>query len=247
VTRNVNQDLHRSLMRGGLTPDAAGPLASDSIQLSWVAKTGNLGVANNVNPPGIAILTDGYISYMRARVGTAPATTAINLRVSQVRDFTADTSGFVASTAMKNGSYTLKTVTPPGDGARIVTCTRTVVGGTDTAGTITVTGTDLTGAAQQETLTPGANGVLVSGTKYFKTVTDISGSGWTTATGDDTIVCGWAALSVIGLVSIAAATTSGLWTTGSRIQVISGDVIQVDVTQIGTGTVGADLALDING
>jgi hypothetical protein len=103
---------------------------------------------------------------------------------------TAVANGLVASVAMKVGAYTLAANNAP-SGARHVTCTRTVVGGADTAGTLLVTGTDLSGQVITETLTPGATGVLVTGTKFFATVTDVTGAGWATATGDDTIVVGW--------------------------------------------------------
>jgi hypothetical protein len=101
-----------------------------------------------------------------------------------------DADGFVVSVDMKVGAYTLA-ATAPTSGARHVTLTRTVVGGADTAGTIVVAGTDLSGQAITETLTPGANGILVTGTKFFATVTSITGVGWVTATGNDTIVVGW--------------------------------------------------------
>jgi len=248
MSLNVNQDTHRVLMEGGLTPTAAALLASDTIHHSWVAKTGNLGVANNVNPPGVALMYDGKINYIRARVGTAPATTAVNLRINQLNAGTvASANGYVPSTSMGNITYPQLVTTPPGSGARIVTCTRSTVGTADTPGTVLVTGIDITGAAQTETLTPGADTVLVSGTKFFARVDTMVGSGWTIAQTADTIVFGWGAQMVIALPVIAAAATSGVWTTAWPIVVTTGDVFTVDVTQIGTGTVGADLAIDING
>lgn len=104
------------------------------------------------------------------------------------------TNRFVVSVAMKVGAYTLANGgAMPTAGARHVTCTRTVVGGADTPGTIEIVGTDLTGAVISETLIPGAHTVLVTGTKWFATVTSVTGAGWVTATGDDTIVVGCAA------------------------------------------------------
>jgi len=98
---------------------------------------------------------------------------------------------FVTSVAMKVGAYTLANTTmPTARTARLVTCTRTVVGGADTAGTIVVVGKNLAGEAITDTLTPGANGILVTGTKWFASITSVTGVGWVTNTGDDTIVVG---------------------------------------------------------
>jgi hypothetical protein len=107
-----------------------------------------------------------------------------------------DADGFVVSADMKVGAYTLA-ATEPTSGARHVTMTRTVVGGADTAGTIVVVGKDLSGQTITETLTPGANGVLVTGTAFFASVASITGVGWVTNTGDDTIVIGWDALCAV--------------------------------------------------
>lgn len=108
----------------------------------------------------------------------------------------ASANGYVVSTDMKVGAYTLAAGAPT-SGARHVTCTRTVVGGADTAGTIVVVGTDLSGQEITETLTPGANGILVTGTKFFASITSITGVGWVTATGNDTIVVGWDAVCAV--------------------------------------------------
>lgn len=101
---------------------------------------------------------------------------------------------FVTSTAMKVGAYTVANGgAMPTAGAYRITCTRTVVGGADTPGSLEVVGTDLAGAVISETLIPGAHGVLVTGTKWFRAITSVTGAGWVTATGDDTIVVGIAA------------------------------------------------------
>lgn len=108
----------------------------------------------------------------------------------------ADADWYVTSVAMGNKTYTLAKSAPDA-GARNVTCTRTVVDTADTPGKITVTGKDLAGEVITEELTPGANGVLVVGTKAFASVTSVVGSGWTQGgTGDaedeaDTIVVGF--------------------------------------------------------
>lgn len=107
---------------------------------------------------------------------------------------TAVANRYVTSTAMKNGSYTVANDGLPGDGlCRNVTCTRTVVGGADTPGVLTVTGTDYNGETITEVLVPGASGILVSGKKAFKSVTSVVGSGWAVDSGTDydTIVVGF--------------------------------------------------------
>lgn len=102
-----------------------------------------------------------------------------------------DADRFVTSVDMKVGAYALAAATMPTAGtARRVNCTRTVVGGADTAGTIVVVGKSLSGQAITETLTPGGNGVTVTGTKWFASISSVTGAGWVTNTGNDTIVVG---------------------------------------------------------
>jgi hypothetical protein len=111
---------------------------------------------------------------------------------------------YVVSTNMVVGAYTLAHTTASDGLARNVTCTRAVVTGADTPGTVLVTGTDLDGTVITETLTPGADTVLVAGTKAFLTITSIVGSGWVINTGNDTIVFGFG--NLIGLpLAVSAA------------------------------------------
>lgn len=91
---------------------------------------------------------------------------------------TADVDQYVESVDMKVGAYTLAASTPSTAGARHVTCTRTVVDTADTPGTIVVVGKDLAGQTITETLTVGAHATLVTGTKWFATVTSVTGAGW---------------------------------------------------------------------
>lgn len=93
----------------------------------------------------------------------------------------------VESTNMKNGAYTVAHATL--DVARNVTVTQTAVGVADTAGTITVAGTNIYGEAISEEITPSA-GSTVQGAKAFKTITSVTGSGWIINEGNDTIVVG---------------------------------------------------------
>lgn len=108
-----------------------------------------------------------------------------------------DADGYVASTNMKVGAYTLAAVSPDDDCAHNVTLVRTVAGAADTPGTVVVVGTDLAGDAISETLTPGANGVTVVGAKAFATITSITGVDWSVSEANDTIVVGWG--DVLGL------------------------------------------------
>jgi hypothetical protein len=110
---------------------------------------------------------------------------------------TAVANRFVTSVAMKVGAYTVANASMPTAGARKITVTHaTVATGTDTLGTITVTGTNLAGATISEVITPLAD-QTVTGTKYFLTVTGVVGAGWVIAGGNDTITVGCAAAAVV--------------------------------------------------
>jgi len=111
----------------------------------------------------------------------------------------ADTDGYVTTVDMAVGAYALAATTPA-FGARHVTCTRTVVGNADTPGTLVVVGKNLAGQAQTETLIPGAHGILVTGTKFFTSITSITGVAWVVDVGTttaDTIVVGWDAVNAV--------------------------------------------------
>lgn len=99
----------------------------------------------------------------------------------------ATTDRIVASVAMGNKAYTIAAQPVV---ARNITVTRTAVDAADTPGIITVTGTNNGGWGISEVIIPGATGVTVAGTKAFKTVTSVVGSGWTIGGGADTIVVG---------------------------------------------------------
>lgn len=109
-----------------------------------------------------------------------------NLAVATV----ATANRFVTTTNMIVGAYTLANTTMPTMGARLITVTHTTVAvGTDTLGTIDVVGTDLAGNVLSETITPLTDAVA-TGTKWFRTVTSVTGVGWVIAGGNDTIVVG---------------------------------------------------------
>jgi hypothetical protein len=121
--------------------------------------------------------------YVSSRLSAAPVASA---------------NGYVVSTPMINGAYTLAANSPT-SGARHVTLVRTAVSTADTPGVITITGTDRGGNTITETMIPGSTGVTVTSTKFFATIPTggIVGSGWVTAAGDDTIVFGWDALCAL--------------------------------------------------
>lgn len=104
---------------------------------------------------------------------------------------------FVVSVNMKVGAYTVANGgAMPTPGARRITVTHTTVVTTDTLGTITVSGTDQRGQAISEVITPLADAVA-TGTKFFKTVTDVVGAGWVIAGSNDTLVVGCEAGDVV--------------------------------------------------
>lgn len=140
---------------------------------------------------------------------------------------------------MANGAYTLLQTTMPDGLAHNVTVAQTAVGAEDTNGILTVVGTDIDGKYLAETITPNA-GVTIQGTRAFKTIASITGSGWVIGEGNDTIVIGYGEL--IGLpekvalaadillvtfstavVNAATATVSSLVTALNTITVPTGD------------------------
>lgn len=148
----------------------------------------------------------------------------------------------VVSANMKVGSYTIANASPADGLARNVTVKRVVVVvGADTPGTITVTGTDVDGAAISEAIIPGADGVVVAGTKAFKTVTAVVGAGWVIAGGADTVEVGFGDL--IGLPrairqypAVAAATQVPFVVLGTAIVAAT---VTFDATDVCKNTVDA--------
>jgi hypothetical protein len=123
------------------------------------------------------------------------------------------TNRFVASANMKVGAYTIANAAPAVAGARNVTVTHTQVGGvTDTLGTIVVVGKDLLGFTITETITP-VDGNTATGTKWFASITSVTGAGWVVDTTADTIVVGHSAAAIVSvgggsLASIVVNTTA---------------------------------------
>ena len=100
----------------------------------------------------------------------------------------ADVDKIVESTNMKVGAYT---VAASPSVPSLITVTVTASGTADTMGTITVVGTDIYDRVLTEVITPVA-GSTVTGTRYFKSVTSVTGAGWVidAGAGNDTIVVG---------------------------------------------------------
>lgn len=140
----------------------------------------------------------------------------------------ADVDRIVVSVNMKIGKYT---IAAQPDVPRIITCTRTVVGNADTPGTITITGTNADDEPITEVLTPGAHGVLVSGTLAFKTVKSVVGAGWAIdAVGgsEDTITVGvGAAIGLPIAISRAAQVINGVLGTAFAAPSVSADSLKV--------------------
>lgn len=128
--------------------------------------------------------------YFRTKIN-APAFEITQGGISALVDLgapvVADVDRIVTSANMKVGSYT---IAAQPDVPRNITVTRTAVGAADTGGTVTITGTDAGGNVITESITVGADGVTVAGTKAFKTVTSVVGAGWVISEGNDTITVG---------------------------------------------------------
>ncbi len=157
--------------------------------------------------------------FARTRLTAAPAASA---------------NGYVVSTAMKVGAYTLA-ATAPTFGARHVTLVRTFVSTGDTPGTVIIVGTDLSGQAISETMIPGASGVTVTSTAFFATVASITGAGWVSVAGDDTIVFGWDALNAVAtgsgvlhgvIVNTTAAGAVTISDAGGAILVLKASIVE---------------------
>lgn len=103
-----------------------------------------------------------------------------------------DADRWVASANMKVGLYTLLNsgANPTPGTARKVTLVRTVNGAADTPGTIDIVGKNLAGQVITESMVPGANGITVTSTNWFASITSVTGVGWVIAEANDTIVVG---------------------------------------------------------
>lgn len=148
----------------------------------------------------------------------------------------ADTDYIVASVNMKVGSYT---IAHQPDVPRVITCTRTAAGTADTGGTITVSGTNALGDAISDVLTVGDDGVLVTGTKAFKTVTSVVGADWaideTEGGTNDTITVGVGAavglpIAITSTAQVVAANLGTAWAAPSASASSLGEIEKSLVT-----------------
>ena len=108
----------------------------------------------------------------------------------------ADVDRIVTVTDMIVGAYVIANASPVGGGAMNVTFTMADADGSDTVGTVLVTGTDLDDQVLTETIIPTQNGIT-QGTRAFKTVVSAVGAGWVTNGGADQVTMGFGDL--IGL------------------------------------------------
>lgn len=99
---------------------------------------------------------------------------------------------------MKNAAYTLTATTMPETGtARKITITHaTVAAGTDTLGTVTVVGMNLSGQTITEVCVP-IHDATTTYTKWFASIVSITGAGWAIVGGNDTITVGCAAVAIV--------------------------------------------------
>ena len=130
---------------------------------------------------------------------------------------------------LKVGDLTLTATLTPGNGARTVTCTRVVDGNADTPGTLLVTGKNLAGQTITESLIPGANGILVSGSKLFASVSKVTGAGWVINGNNDTIIIGVGCEHYVSgtagqpkriLISVAAASAINVTDGGKTLMIL---------------------------
>lgn len=105
---------------------------------------------------------------------------------------------FVASVNMANGAYTVANASPAYPGGTRIVATITANTGNDTPGTITVVGTGINGQPLTEVITLVAAGTA-TGVQVFRTVTSITQAGWAINGGNDTIVVGCEAGSLVAV------------------------------------------------
>lgn len=159
-----------------------------------------------------------------------------------------DDDRFVVSANMKVGAYTLAVNDmPEASIARKLLITVTQVGGVnDTMGTLTIVGTDISGAALSETIAPTANTTTTT-LNAFKTVTSITGAGWVRdgAGGtEDTIKIGTS--EAIGLPDKLSDTAQILSVSLNGVKEATAPTITVSSTVLAKNTVDLNSALNGN-
>lgn len=121
----------------------------------------------------------------------------------------ADVDKIVTSTNMKVGAYTV--AAQPSAPSRIAIY-QTAAGDADTSGLVTVAGTDVYDLVISEAVVPVAGSAALT-TRYYKTVTAVTGSGWVIAGANDTIT--------VGVLASAGIEAKGYPVT---LQVVTGNV-----------------------
>lgn len=148
----------------------------------------------------------------------------------------ADVDRIVTSANMKVGAYT---VAAQPDVPRNITVTVTAGDTADTMGTVVVVGTNYFNEAITETITPVA-GSTVAGTKAFKTIVSVTGTGWVIDGSEgtnDTITVGVGA--VLGLpIEIAAAANCRLGVVGTALvtPTTTGGDVEASTVDLSSGT-----------
>ena len=135
------------------------------------------------------------------------------------------------------------TIAAQPDVPRNVTVTHTAVSTVDTLGTIVVVGTDYAGDALTETITP-SNGVLVAGTRAFRTISSITGVGWVIQAGNDTLVVGRG--SQIGLpraLPAATGTIVGTLATAVAVKATTGGTLGNSTVTEASGNGSSELVV----
>jgi len=160
---------------------------------------------------------------------------------------------FLNSVVMKVGAYTLDETTIATSGARHINITHTTDTTTDTLGTVTVVGLDLSGRTISETITPVADS-LVAGAAWFASVISATGAGWVQAGGvSDTIEIGYGAeLCVLQgagqfesiIVNTTAAATIVIADAGGTIATLAASITEGHYEY---GLNVCDLTVDLNG
>lgn len=188
---------------------------------TFEVKAGAISVANNLGTPGLAIPEATSITKITARVGTAPTTTSLVVRVN------------------KNGTAFGSAIIAAAGTSGVLSATPVAL----TAISAAVSGTAIF------TLTLGAGHGVVAGDKVTLTgFTPATYNGtWTVASVTGTTVVLTAAGFVAGTPANATVQGTGTVTHQMPQAVAAGDVLTFDVTQIGSGTAGSDLAVDVLG
>jgi hypothetical protein len=115
--------------------------------------------------------------------GLVVSGTGIRSKIEVFLSSAADDDRYVSLVDMKVGAYSIANATPGDSLAHNLIVTHSTQGATvDTLGTLDIVGLDADGGAQTETITPG-EGTTVLSTKYYSSITSITGVGWAIDTG----------------------------------------------------------------